>query len=137
MLPQPTKNAARRSNKNDPLNVADRAVVIVAVIAGLVAMDLQVDLDRLVEQIPVHNALAVQPVVALDNPLDLHTVAVGMAADTVAVDMVEAKADDLADQNAVVEADETVMRREVAEADVVVMKVVDQLSRSLSRARSQ
>ena len=137
MQPRPTKNVALKSNKNDRHNVADHAVVIVVAIADLVAMVLQVDQVKLVEPIPLHNAPAVLPVVALDNPLVLHTVAVVMAqADTVEVDTVAVKAVDPADQNAVAAADETVMVHEVAEADAVVMKAVDQLNRWLLPARS-
>lgn len=142
MQPLPTKNDALRSNKNDQLNVADHAVVIVAAIADLVVMGLQVDPDRLVVPIPVHNVLAAPPVVALDNPPGLHTAAVMDQADMVEVDMVEVdmvevKADDPADQNAVVvAADETVMVREVAVADAVVMKAVDQLSQWLLPVKS-
>jgi hypothetical protein len=135
-LTQPllTKNVALRSNKNDRLSAADHAVVIVAAIVDLVAMVLQVDPDKLVAPIQLHNAQAVQPVVALDNPRDLHMVAVVMdQADTV----VAVKADDQADQNVVaVAADETVMVLEVAEAVVVVMTVVVQPSPWLLPARS-
>ena len=97
MQPLLTKNVAHKSNKNDRHNVADRAVVIEVEIEDLVATVLQVVQDKLVVLIPLHNALAVQPVVALDNPLGLHTVVEVMAVAVVMyqADMVEAvKADD-------------------------------------------